>query len=42
MLKDSEKETSNVMPMESGSEVELVYKASDKLKEKGLKMLLIK
>lgn len=36
ILKDSEKETPDVILMASGSEVELIHKAADVLKEKGI------
>lgn len=36
ILKDSEKETPDVLLMASGSEVELIFKAADELKEKGV------
>lgn len=36
ILKDSEKETPDVILIASGSEVELIYKAADELKEKGI------
>ena len=36
ILKDSKKETPDVLLMASGSEVELIYKAADELAEKGI------
>jgi len=36
ILKDSEKETPDVLLIASGSEVELIYKAADELKAKGI------
>lgn len=36
ILKDSEKETPDVLLIASGSEVELIYKAADELKTKGI------